>query len=177
MLLLLTKQTGAIGYGVCWLWAMWVVLVKERYWKGAALLAAGGACSVALTIGIWGMLAGSVGVALSALHHSLHPSAEGKAYIEEVSSGPWYRFFYLLWVVGPLTAVLALVGGFIAGAIVGGVVGAILGVLGLPVKVISIITGFLGFVVGLVVSYFCFRLTIAKFLAPCIAGRQPDARR
>ncbi len=72
--------------------------------------------------------------------------------------------------------VLALVGGFIAGAIVGGVVGAILGVLGVPVKTISFFTGCLGFVIGLVVSYFCFRFTVAKFLVPCITAPEPDVR-
>lgn len=114
VLLMLTKQTGVFGFAVCGLYVMWVVVMRERYWRGAAFLAAGGVGSIALTLGIWGILAGSVGVALSALNHSLHPSAAGRAYIEEVSTGAWYRFFYLLLVVGPLTAVMALGGALAA---------------------------------------------------------------
>jgi hypothetical protein len=110
VLLLLTKQTGVVAYGACALWVLWVMLREQRWGKGAALLVAGGALSVALTLAIWGALAGGVGVALSALAHSLRPSAMGQAYVDTYSSGPWHQFFRLLWGVGPLTLVLAMIG-------------------------------------------------------------------
>ena len=92
-LLLLTKQTGILGYGACALWAMWVAAREERYWKGVGMIAAGVLASIALTLWIWGALAGGVGVALSAFGHSLHLSAMGRAYVETVCTGPWTRFF------------------------------------------------------------------------------------
>ncbi|MFZ0881033.1 MAG: hypothetical protein WA002_16175, partial [Candidatus Acidiferrales bacterium] len=48
--------------------------------------------------------------ALSAIKHSVHSGLAGLSYLQRCSTGPWYQFFYLLWLVGPLTAALALVG-------------------------------------------------------------------
>jgi 4-amino-4-deoxy-L-arabinose transferase-like glycosyltransferase len=107
---MLTKQTGVITYALCALWIIWRLLAKERSWKRTALVVLGGLASIALCIGAWSILAGSTGVALSALNHSLHPGEAGRAYVEAVSSGPWHQFPYLLWIVSPLTALLTVVG-------------------------------------------------------------------
>jgi hypothetical protein len=70
--------------------------------------------------------------------------------------------------------VIAFVGGTVAGFIVGGVAGGILRVLGGPSRVISVVSGLLGFLVSLPISYFSFRFAITKFLLPKIAA-EPSA--
>jgi 4-amino-4-deoxy-L-arabinose transferase-like glycosyltransferase len=107
---LLTKQTGVISYGVCALWLLGYLIFRLKWWRGAILLALGGIASIGVTIGLWGILAGDTSVALSALNHSLHPTAIGLGYLESCCTGPWYQFFYLLWIVGPLPAALAFFG-------------------------------------------------------------------
>ena len=107
---LLTKQTGVLSYGICALWLLGYLIFRVRWWRGAILLALGGIASIGATVLIWGFLAGKTSIALSALNHSLHPGVPGRSYLEYCCTGPWYQFFYLLWITGPLPLVLALVG-------------------------------------------------------------------
>jgi hypothetical protein len=107
---LLTKQTGVISYGVCAIWLLGYLIFGLQWWREAILLALGGIASIAVTLGVWSMLAGSMSVALLAATHSIHPTSLGLDYLEYCCTGPWYHFFYLLWIVGPLPAVLALFG-------------------------------------------------------------------
>jgi hypothetical protein len=72
---------------------------------------------------------------------------------------PWAIFF-----------VLSFIGGTVAGAIIGGVAGGVLGVLGASRGLISTLAGGLGFLVGLPISYFCFRFAVGKFLVPQISA-------
>ena len=67
---------------------------------------------------------------------------------------PWAIFF-----------VISFVAGSVAGAIIGGVAGGILGALGAH-RFISLISGGLGFLVSLPISYFAFRFVVAKFFVP-----------
>ncbi len=109
LLLLLTKENGIIAYGVCGLWLFAVVLRRERWAGGFALLLFGGVLSGLLALAVWTLLAGNMSVALSVLNHTLHASVNS-TWAQQFASGPWYQFLYLLWLVGPLTAALALVG-------------------------------------------------------------------
>jgi multisubunit Na+/H+ antiporter MnhE subunit len=65
----------------------------------------------------------------------------------------------------------ATVGGGVVGFIVGALVGGILGAAGVSLKTIPIITGLIGFVLSIPISYFCFRFAVAKFVVEKIAGR------
>ena len=62
--------------------------------------------------------------------------------------------------------VLSFIGGTVAGAVVGGVAGGMLGALGASRSLIATVAGGLGFLVGLPISYFCFRFAVTKFLFP-----------
>jgi 4-amino-4-deoxy-L-arabinose transferase-like glycosyltransferase len=108
----LTKETGVVAYGLCTAWVMGVLLVKERSWKAAAMLAAGGAASLAGTVLVWSVLCGGMGPAFSVLSHAAR--ARSSPWTVLNCSGPWYQFPYLLWIVDPATAVLALVGTVVA---------------------------------------------------------------
>jgi hypothetical protein len=109
---LLTKESGVLSYGLCATWVLGVLLLKERSWKGAVLLALGGVASVAGSVLVWSLLAGGWRTALSAVNHSFRSG--GGAWAAEYCSGPWYQFYYLLWLVGPVTAVLMPVGAAVA---------------------------------------------------------------
>ena len=71
--------------------------------------------------------------------------------------------------------VIAFIGGTVAGAIVGGIAGGILGALGGPPRVISVVSGILGFLVSLPISYFSFRFVITKFLLPKLTSPESSA--
>jgi hypothetical protein len=104
----LTKETSVLAFGFCGLWLAGVMLFQERSWKMCAGLVAGGAGSLLLAFLVWFSLAGNAAVALAAVDHSTRSGAGDWAKL--YCSGPWYQFFYLLWIVGPLTAAMAAVG-------------------------------------------------------------------
>ena len=72
-----------------------------------------------------------------------------------------------------LITVCATVGGFIVGALVGGICGGILGGIGVSIRTIKVICGVLGFVVGLPVSYFFFRLFVSRFIVQKLTSPDP----
>src|SRR4051794_33087465 len=72
-----------------------------------------------------------------------------------------------------LSTVCATAGGFVVGAIVGMIFGAILGGLGVPLRSIKVICGFLGFLSGLPVSYIFFRIFVSRLIVHKIA-EQPS---
>ncbi|MGC9969479.1 MAG: hypothetical protein ABSE56_02695 [Bryobacteraceae bacterium] len=111
---LMTKESGVLSYGLCAAWVLGVLVVKERSWKAVALLALGGVACLAGTLLVWGILANGIRPSLSALHHVLSGHSAAGSYPTQYYSGPWYQFFYLLWIVGPATAALALVGTVVA---------------------------------------------------------------
>lgn len=59
---------------------------------------------------------------------------------------------------------LSFLGGTIAGALTGGLAGGVLGALGAPRGLVATVSGGLGFLVSLPISYFSFRFAVAKFL-------------
>jgi hypothetical protein len=69
---------------------------------------------------------------------------------------------------------LAFIGGLVAGALVGGITGLMLGALGASPKFIAMLSGGLGFLVSMPISYFCFRFVVTKFLLPKIQAPEPS---
>jgi hypothetical protein len=112
---LLIKETGVISFGVCILWLAWVALFQERSWQLVKVLLVGGLASLAVTLGSLSALAGGLEPVISAQIHILRGTATN-AYCDTYA-GPWHQFFYLLWLVGPLTAIAALLG---AAAVIAG---------------------------------------------------------
>jgi hypothetical protein len=108
---LLVKESLALYYGICGLWLTGMLWFQEKSVKGAAMLAAGGALSVALALLIVRLLCGSsetFAVLLPTPGNWLLPHPE--SWTASNYTGPWYGFFGLLGKVGPLTAVMALAG-------------------------------------------------------------------
>ena len=67
--------------------------------------------------------------------------------------------------------VLATIGGFIVGAVFGGILGFILGAIGVNIRTIQLLSGALGFLLAIPISYFLFRLAVIKFILPKVAIR------
>jgi len=109
MFLMLTKENGLLGYGLCGLWILVVQVRRERWIGGAALLLGGGLLSALLSAGIWTLLAGKFATVISAYQHSIN-GVLSSAWAKQYESCPWYSFLYVLWLVGPLTAAMALAG-------------------------------------------------------------------
>jgi len=69
-----------------------------------------------------------------------------------------------------LFAICATVGGFIVGAVIGGVCGGVLGGFGASMRTIKIVCAGLGFIAGLPVSYFFFRLFVSRLIVQKLTG-------
>lgn len=110
---LLIKESAYLSYGICGLWLAGVLLVRERSWRWFGMLAAAGAASALAALATWGWLAGGVSPAVASMGHLIE-AARTNPYLAENASGPWYQFFYLQWITGPVTALMALTGGVVA---------------------------------------------------------------
>lgn len=63
-----------------------------------------------------------------------------------------------------LFALCGTIGGMVAGGVMGGVIGFVLGALGFNLGLIKILCMVAGFIVGLPISYLCFRVFVKKFI-------------
>lgn len=107
---LLIKSTGVVIYGLCMIWIMWVVLVKRRDVAKSVFLVAfsvlGSSASLAFLI----YSVGGLGALREVLVH-FKWGVETSEYARDYASGPWYHFFYMLWMMNPLNTVLLFIGG------------------------------------------------------------------
>jgi hypothetical protein len=69
----------------------------------------------------------------------------------------WFAFF-----------LLATLGGFIAGALIGLIFGVALAAAELGRDVITSVSTIAGFIVGMPISFFCFRWSIQRFIEPAL---------
>jgi 4-amino-4-deoxy-L-arabinose transferase-like glycosyltransferase len=110
---LLTKESVVLSLGLPAVWVFGFLIWKYRSWKPPVLFVLGGVASMALTVLLWAVVAHGLGPSYSAIQHVL---AAGRSqghldeYLVQCCSGPWYQFPYLLWLVGPVAALLALTG-------------------------------------------------------------------
>jgi hypothetical protein len=81
---------------------------------------------------------------------------------------PYLRSWLLFFLV-------ATVGGGIVGMILGAIIGAVLGAIGVPQIRIGMVTGVIGFLIGIPISFFTFKWSVSQVIvAPLIkANGQP----
>ncbi|MBN1527143.1 MAG: hypothetical protein JW919_06155, partial [Candidatus Omnitrophica bacterium] len=105
----LIKESGLVIYGLCALWLLWVLIVKEKNYAKGALLAAASALSVAVSIAILAHAVGGFQELITIFRHwkSAIPTNE---YAIQYQSGPWYRFLAGFWIVSPVSALLCVIG-------------------------------------------------------------------
>lgn len=113
---ILIKETAALSYGWCGIWLVGTFALRERSLKRVARLIAGGLASVAVALTVWTLVAGTPSAAISSAIHLMR-AAGSNPYAAQAYSGPWHQFFYLLWIAGPLTALMALAGIVAAGIV------------------------------------------------------------
>ena len=69
-----------------------------------------------------------------------------------------------------LATLCATVGGFLVGMVLGAICGGVMGAMGAPIRTIKMVCGGLGFIAGLPVSYFFFRLFVSRFIVQKLTG-------
>ncbi len=103
------KEAGAVGYGLCAIWVLWVLLIQRREWVNGALLTAGGLAGLAITIAWLAISAGGLSI-FAKIVTSIPSSNAGNPYAIEYQSGPGYLLLRALETMSPVTAILGLVG-------------------------------------------------------------------
>ena len=106
---MLIKETAFLSYGCCGVWLAVTFALRERSMKMVAGLVAGALLSLAVSLAVWTIVAGSPSTAIASASHMIR-AAGSNPYAAQAYAGPWHQFVYLLWIVGPLTALMALAG-------------------------------------------------------------------
>jgi len=106
---ILIKESGIFLYGLCMLWLLWTLFIKEKsYLKGFLLMivsAAGAGISV-LTLA---HAAGGITPVIEVLTH-VKEAMPTNIYAVEYQSGPWYRLLQGFWIISPVNAFLCVLG-------------------------------------------------------------------
>ena len=113
---LLNKETAILAYALCGFWLSSVMAVEKRSWPLFGRVAAAGIASILAAIIIWYVLAGGGAIAWNSFHQVNSSGLGSDAWGQEYASGPWFQFVYFLWLVGPVTLVMALLGVSIVGS-------------------------------------------------------------
>jgi 4-amino-4-deoxy-L-arabinose transferase-like glycosyltransferase len=103
------KEFGPVGYGLCAIWVLWVLLIERREWVNGAVLVAGGLAGFAITITWLAISVGGLSV-FAKIATSFPSSNPANHYVIEYQSGPGYLLLRALEIMSPVAAVLGLVG-------------------------------------------------------------------
>jgi len=71
--------------------------------------------------------------------------------------------------------VATLMGGFFAGVLGGAIIGFVLGLIGIDLRIIQIIGGTVGLVLGLYASFVLYRWSIKKFILPHVSHAEVES--
>jgi 4-amino-4-deoxy-L-arabinose transferase-like glycosyltransferase len=103
------KESGLVGYGLCAIWLLWVLLIERREWVNGAILMAGGLAGLTITIAWLAISTGGVSL-FAKIVTDIPSSNAANQYAIEYQSGPGYLLLRALEIMSPVAAVLGLVG-------------------------------------------------------------------
>jgi hypothetical protein len=112
---LLTKETAIFAYALCGLWLAGGMAFERKSWPLFCRVAVSGIGSIVLGCAVWIVLAGSPKLAWLGVRQSVGSGMGSDIWGEMYSSGPWYQYIYLLWLVGPVTLLMAALGIAVSG--------------------------------------------------------------
>jgi hypothetical protein len=102
---LLIKESGMIIYGLCLLWLLWILFVKERsFLKGFIFMIVSG-LGAGISLLALAYAAGGIKPIIAVLTH-VKEAMPTNAYAIQYQSGPWYYFLQGFWIISPLNASL-----------------------------------------------------------------------
>jgi hypothetical protein len=108
---LLVKETSVFAYALCGLWLVGWTLFQARDRISAAVLVLGGIASLLCSFAILRALAGGTHLVMVGLFQVFSNGLGSNDWGAQNASGPWYQFIHLLWLLAPLTLVMAALGG------------------------------------------------------------------
>ncbi len=108
------KESGIFIYGLCVMWLLWVLLIKEKSILNGMCLIILSALGVGVAITILTQISGGVTTIIDSMRCWVKAMPTNQ-YAIEYQSGPWYYFLEGFWIVSPLSAILCLIG--IAGSL------------------------------------------------------------
>ncbi len=110
VVLLLTKQSGALVYAICSVAIAMALYLQPQRWLRLALFAASCLASLAVAIWLLCLAAGGLQPALDALLHSIKPGAGTQAYMATALSAPPEEFLSVLFMLNPFVFTMEVIG-------------------------------------------------------------------
>ena len=103
------KESGIFIYGLCVMWLLWVLFIKERSTLKGLFLIIFSALGVGITITILTHISGGIRPIIDSVRCWVTAMPTNQ-YAIEYQSGPWYYFLEGFWIVSPVSAILCLIG-------------------------------------------------------------------
>ena len=95
---MLVKESGAVIYGLCIIWIMWILLIKKKKFLEGLGFVALNALGAGLSIYALSCAIGGLPAAAEVLRH-LKEGIPSNAYALEYQTGPWHIFIASFWAI------------------------------------------------------------------------------
>ena len=106
---LLVKESGIALYGLCFLWLLWIFLLREKSVRRSLLLVLGAGVGIGTSVALIAWTSGGLGQAVGVIRHNMG-SVEHNEYARIFQSGRWTSYAEGLWMLSPVTTLLSVLG-------------------------------------------------------------------
>lgn len=106
---ILIKESGIFLYGLCMLWLLWTLFIKEKSYLKGFLLMIVSAVGISISVLTLTHAAGGIRPVIEVLTH-VKEAMPTNIYAVEYQSGPWYRLLQGFWIISPVNAFLCVLG-------------------------------------------------------------------
>lgn len=104
----LVKESGAVFYGLCVIWIIWALFIKDKSVVQGLILAGTSMVGAALSVAVTLYVSGGLTSALDVMKH-FSEALPGNTYAALYQTGPWHQFVGGFLIVSPLTSCLCLI--------------------------------------------------------------------
>lgn len=106
---ILIKESGIFIYGLCTLWLLWTLFIKEKSYSKAFLLMIVSGLGASISVLMLAHTAGGITPILEVLRH-IKEAMPTNTYALKYQSGPWYYLLQGFWIISPVNALLCVFG-------------------------------------------------------------------
>lgn len=106
---ILIKESAVFIYGLCMLWLLWTLFIKEKSYLQGLLLMIVSAVGASISVLMLAYAVGGITPIIEILRH-VKEAMPTNRYAVEYQTGPWYYLLQGFWIISPVNAFLCVFG-------------------------------------------------------------------